>query len=247
MRFSTATDHGGGRLETALRPFNKPPPLTGTLKIYEPQPGFEHFIRRLSDQLNGLRFRSIECMWGTGWYTITPMGACSNALEYVDVRFWNHGTLHSFRFCCDWHRTQLVLEPGSPSSTPSIDFSEATKLKKVTFRSSESSIVWITMTLRTITPEHEDFREVSIHTHFDWAPPSIHNPANTERTVGGEVYRQWMELDNLLVRLGESHGVGVMVRYYSREERKALGFVHRMLPEITKRGSTTLDYGYPGF
>ena len=82
-----------GYTRTVLRPSNPPPPLTGTLKIHEPRGGIEHFIRGLSEQLNGIRFRKLECTWGS---RINPMSGWSNTLEYVDVCYQIRGMLHFF-------------------------------------------------------------------------------------------------------------------------------------------------------
>ena len=145
--------------------------------------------------------------------------------------------------CVTGTRLKPAPELGSPVSA-SVDLSKATKLKKVTFRSCESSVAWITEALRTITPEHEDFREVSIHIHFGWIQPLIRAPFDTQQIVGTEVDRQW-DLDELLIRLGESHGVVVMVKYYSDKKKEALRLIKRMLPKITNRGGTTLDHADP--
>ena len=50
-----------------------------------------------------------------------------------------------------------------------------------------------------------------------------------------------MDLDHLLVRLSESHGTGVMVKYYSDKKKEALEFIGGVLPEMARRENTTLD------
>ena len=99
------------------------------------------------------------------------------------------------------------------------------------------------MALNTITLEHKDLREISIHIHFSPISSFIRSPAIPEQAAGDEVYRWWMDLDHLLVRLCESHGVGVMVRYYhySNKKEEVLRFLEGALPETMKRESTTLD------
>ena len=54
------------------------------------------------------------------------------------------------------------------------------------------------MALKAITPEHQDFREVSIYLRLDSTPSVVRSPANTEQTARKEAYRCWMDLDNLL-------------------------------------------------
>lgn len=101
------------------------------------------------------------------------------------------------------------------------------------------SILWITAALKTITLEHKDFQEVSIGIPFHYDPCSVHNPFKTWKTAGEEVYGQWMELDHLLVRFCESHGIGIVVKYFVIEKGKeALKFIEGLLPETMKRGNT---------
>ena len=111
----------------------------------------------------------------------------------------------------------------------------------MTFRSGESSIVWISAALKTITVEHKNFREIFISIRFNFIPFVANNPVNTEQTPGEELYRQWMDLDHLLVRLSGSHGAGVMVKYYSDKKKEALEFIGGALPEMVRRGNTMLD------
>ena len=101
------------------------------------------------------------------------------------------------------------------------------------------------MALNTITPEHKDFRAVSIYIRLDSTPSVVRIPANTEQTTREEAYRCWMDLDNLLTRLGESHGVSVTVKYHSDKKKEALVFIEGVLPKIVKRGSTALDHADP--
>ena len=228
--------------DTVAYPFTLPP-LTGTLKLHQFR-GIEHFIPRLSDLLKGIRFRKLE-WWGSEWNTQQSailLDACSSTLEDIDVWLTIGGTLR-LRFCCvTGTRLKLVSHPGDPPAA-SIDLSKATKLKKVSLRSRKSSIVWTTMALNTITLEHKDLQEISIHIRFGSIPSFIRNHANPEQAAGEKVYRWWMDLDHLLVRLCESHGVSVMVKYYyySNKKEEVLRFVEGALPETMKRESTTLD------
>ena len=111
----------------------------------------------------------------------------------------------------------------------------------MTFRSGESSIVWISAALKTITVEHKHFREIFISIRFNFIPFVANNPVNIEQTPGEELHRQWMDLDHLLVRLSESHGARVMVKYYSDKKKEALEFIGGALPEMVRRGNTILD------
>jgi hypothetical protein len=83
-------------------------------------------------------------------------------------------------------------------------------------------------------PEHRDLQNISIYIYpsFD---SSADDSVDPKMAVGEEVYKQWMDLDDLLVQLWESHAVPTKLI----AERKA-GWVYRvvtgLLPEITKRG-----------
>jgi hypothetical protein len=135
---------------------------------------------------------------------------------------------------------KLASEPGDPPKT-SIDFSNVKKLKGVTFWPADVSILWIIAALKTIALEHKDFREVSIEIPFQYPMGSVHNPFDPWQTAGEEVYRQWTELDYLLVRFCESHGIGIVVRYVVIEKKKeALEFIEGLLPETMKRGNPKL-------
>ena len=92
--------------------------------------------------------------------------------------------------------------------------------------------MWISTALKTITVEHKNFREIFTSIRFDFIPSVARSP---------EVCRPWMDLDHLLFRLSESHGAGVMVKYYSDKKKEALEFIGGVLPEMARRGNTTLD------
>lgn len=132
---------------------------------------------------------------------------------------------------------KLESQPGNLSAA-SIDLSKATKLKKVTFRSGGSFPVPVTTALRTITSEHKDFQEISIHFYFDYIAFSTRSTIGTEQ-IG---CRRWMDLDHLLLRRYESHGVRVSVKYYSIKGEEACGFIGGVLPETMKRAGIALDF-----
>jgi hypothetical protein len=133
-----------------------------------------------------------------------------------------------------------MLEPGDLGATP-IDFSKATKLKKMVFRFEEYSVLWVTMALRTITPEHEDLHGISIHlTSHSSSLSTFESPLRVRQLLGVNTYMKWMDLDRVLVQLCEPRAVCVEVRSLSAREDEAREHVEDLLPGATKRGMIRL-------
>ena len=124
----------------------------------------------------------------------------------------------------------------------SLDFSNTPKLKEVVFRVRTQTVRWMTLALQTITPDHRDFRQISIHVPKPYRP--IANPPDLRQ---GSVYNQWMDLDRLLVQLWESRGIRPKVLYEASENKEAMGeHIGCLFPEITERGIIELaDYVKP--
>ena len=117
---------------------------------------------------------------------------------------------------------QWLLELSStdePRPGP-IDLSKATKLKDIVFRWTSLSIKWVTTTLETITPQHQDLQRISIHVPHPW------------------VHDQVKDLDRLLVQLWDSHSIRTSVTCFIAEhqKREMRGWAGYMFPELTKRG-----------
>ena len=132
------------------------------------------------------------------------------------------------------------------SGSASIDLSKATRLKDVDFRigAKSGSVDRITMALRTITPEHRDLRQISIHVHF--APAYASVVVDVRQIVGEGIFGRWLDLDLLLVQTWESFSIRPKVIYVmptkgGREMRDSIGY---LLPEVTKRGITGLVEAY---
>lgn len=83
-----------------------------------------------------------------------------------------------------------------------VDLSRATNLREVEFWL--DSPAWVTATLETITLDHEHFKRVSIYI------PSYPLPKGLDFARPG-ICLQWMDLDHILVRLGESHAISMKV------------------------------------
>ena len=147
-----------------------------------------------------------------------------------------------FSFCVD---TSSSLFVGGFQHTP-INLSEATRLKDIEFRSGELNTEWVTTTLRTITPKHRDLKQIFIHISYKFTLEG--SGASIKHTTGETTYREWLDLDRLLVQLWESRSIRPKVKYRckSQSERKeAIDGVSCLLPEITKRGMVDLVEHHP--
>ncbi|KAF9645554.1 hypothetical protein BDM02DRAFT_495077 [Thelephora ganbajun] len=207
-----------GRDRTVFQPSTSPV-LTGTLRVYLPG-RMGCVTRRLLNLPCGLHFRKLEfsCYRDDNlrWMRALVVG-CSNTLECVDIE------------CC----VSIPLAQKDPW-TASIDLSKAIKLKEVVFRSKTLHVNWLVLALQTITSEHRCLHHISIHVHF--RPFFIDDPVNVRQTVGEEIYRQWMDLDRILVRSWESYGIRPKVVYSEAGGEKETTCIGSLLPEITERG-----------
>lgn len=101
------------------------------------------------------------------------------------------------------------------------------------------------MTLQTITSKHLDLRQIRVYAPDGFS--RIRAGADVKQAVGEVVYRQWIDLDNLLAQLWESHSIRTkvlcaMVGKRGQNSKHSIGF---LLPEITNRGLISLvpQYG----
>jgi len=121
-----------------------------------------------------------------------------------------------------------------PVITGPIDLSKATKLEDIVFRLSTLVVEWIVMAFQATIPEHRELRQVTIHF------PRM--DIDFDNIKGSSVYRQWMDLDRLLVRFWESclTPPKVICTALVGETCIMRGFVECCLPELTKRGMIDL-------
>jgi len=96
------------------------------------------------------------------------------------------------------------------------------------------------MELRTITPKHQDLQQISIYLPY-YAILTEAKP-NARQIVGEVIYRQWLDLDHLLVQFWESRSIRPRVVCWisTREELALRNFIECLLPEITRRGIVDL-------
>ena len=183
-----------------------PPPLTGTLHL-EIAGEMDDTVRRLLNLPIGLHFRKFVSSWSHAkdfpWIT-ELLRKCSDNLECLDVP-------------CNVPR-KLTLRQSFPSphlpalvdleSEASIDFSKATGLKTVALRieSLSLSVRWIDMALRTIVPEHQHLREISIDVSFSLGGSDI------REAMGEAAFGYWLDLDHVFVQPWESHSIHPQVQ-----------------------------------
>ncbi|KAF9644799.1 hypothetical protein BDM02DRAFT_841941 [Thelephora ganbajun] len=186
--------------------------FTGTLDFLS-FGGMGNITRRLLDLPDSLHFRRLVFSWhyqeDLHWME-ELLAACSDTLECLEI-------LHN---------------PSVHTSLTSINLSKATKLRAATFRALSLSVAWITMALQTISPRHQDLRQISIHACHDLALATI--DANMMQSFGG----QWLDLDRLLVQLWESRSIQTKLMHVTPvQETQDMGEqVGRWLPEATERG-----------
>ena len=206
--------------------------LTGSL-VFEAGEG--DFVRRLLELSNGLCFRNI--VWKENYAAGSErlgelVARCSDTLECVEID-------------CRTSVKQCSLDSVSDSASywflfvvGPVDLSAAKRLKRVEieFNSDSYSAAWVTATLDTITPEHRDFKLVSIY-FTDLLQDTSLVGLTKEAT-----YSQWMDLDRNLVRLWESHAIRTKVAFnvYEGQTRVTYDDMKYLFREMTTKGRIEL-------
>jgi hypothetical protein len=113
-------------------------------------------------------------------------------------------------------------------NAPPLDLSSLMRLKEVEFRCRGSNVRWITVALQTA--ESINLERIVIDT--------------LERSIAESAYREWQELDRLLLQFWTSRSIRPMIKHrWEGEERDLREFVSRLLPELASRGIVDLfDY-----
>ena len=196
------------------------PKLTGSLDLGAMW-GIWPTARRLLDLPNGLHFTRIAlmCIHGADYEATTDLvSACSDTLEYFSV-VCNFPGMHPWPL--------FLIGPSSIRSVPptsSFNLSTATKLKDLTFQWARPGVQWITTALQTT--ESENLRRITL------CPYDVSLDDPTE-----EVYREWLDLDRLLVRFWTSHSIRPRAVYEPDDEELDMGdYAPHLLPELTRRG-----------
>ena len=209
------------------------PLLTGSLKLVS-FGGLGSAPRYLLSLPNGLRFR--ELMFSLiqeddlRWIKELVLG-CSDTLECLDVKYKWSGT---YNF---WFHSGGVVNHLRFAGTPDpIDLSKATKLKFLIFRLRTLGCRRVLAMLETITAEHRDLRQVSIHLPYKRIPRG--NAAYFRFYLGSDLYEKWLELDRLLVYLSESRSIRprVVITESMGPTLVIKDLISHLFPEITARG-----------
>jgi len=100
------------------------------------------------------------------------------------------------------------------------------------------------MALRTVTHNRGNLQWISLH--FSDMPyshdPQRDDPADVRRIIGDDMYSEWMEFDQLLVQLWESHSIRpkVMCCAPPLKDQDGYSCAELLLPELTRRGAIGL-------
>jgi hypothetical protein len=96
------------------------------------------------------------------------------------------------------------------------------------------------MALRTVTPNHRHLQQISLYMdRLRSCHTPRQDPAHSGHGVGESNYREWLELDRLLVKLWESHSIRLRVSCYAspgKEGEVTRSRIYILLPEVTSRG-----------
>ena len=117
-----------------------------------------------------------------------------------------------------------------------IDLSKATKLGNVAVVCA-SNPQWVTMALRTIGPNHQSFKQLSVR-----APGIFNNLglASIKHQMGEADYLGWLELDHFLAQLHELRSIRPKV-IFRGDGQKARSCAGLLLPEVTTGGIVDLE------
>lgn len=131
-------------------------------------------------------------------------------------------------------RTSNLLPFLAPPESSPADLSNAVKIGDAVFRLRSLGVEWVAMILRTITPKHQNLRQISIYVRFDSGLTST--GADVRQVVGEQIVGEWSDLDRLLVQLWESHSIRPkIISTTPNEEQGTKDCILCLLPEITKR------------
>ena len=124
----------------------------------------------------------------------------------------------------------------------SVDLSKTTRLKEVSL-SSDLHPQWITATLRTLTPNHQNVLLcVELPLTFDDLDPDPIDALEFRGIIGEAAYFGWLELDYFLVRLWESKFGCTEIIYYlaAISVKDTRSCMESLFPKSLKSGAAKL-------
>ena len=121
-----------------------------------------------------------------------------------------------------------------------IDLSKAIGLKDASIEWA-SDLQWVVLTLRTITHNHRNLQRISLKASCESYIRFIDkgDPADLRDEIGRTLYQGWLELDEVLVQLWESHSIRSEVVYDTRRgirARRAARRLESLLSGAVARG-----------
>ena len=161
--------------------------------------GIDPIPRWLLSPPGGIRFRELHltlCQEGNLSLTTRLVEWCSSDLESLHIPCNFHGTSVEIRI-----RTTSLLLFLVGLGLGSFSLSRATNLRDVLLRPTSWGIEWITIALQTITPGHRNLQRISIHVPYYLTYVGV--DANVTQAVREAAFRQWSDLDRLLIQLWE--------------------------------------------
>ena len=203
------------------------PRLTGSLELGGMVGGIGPIIHRLLDLQDGLRFTKITLVWMDEMdlkLAVDLISRCSGTLETLIVTEDLPGAF-SFTSC-----TRLIPYCRSQDrATTVFDISAARKLKHLEFWCHRTPAQWITMALQTINSK--ELRQITVRA----------KSYNFVSVIDEMIYREWGELDRLLVQFWSSHSIRPRVMWQPGVGRGDMEVcVSWLFPELTRGGLVDL-------
>ena len=239
FHFDTSIGGGGDGIDE-LSSATYPPSLpvfTGSLELT--YAGLSPIVLQLLSLPSGIHFQKLILTWfreEDALLATRLVESCAHTLDSLDVTC----SMSIMR----WNSAGCSLPILVTSGSTSVDLSKATRLREAVFRPTSLVVEWVAMTLKTITHNHRNLQQVSIHVPDEPYDPGLDSgePAQVRFTVREDVCEQWLELDRLLARLLESHSIRLKIQHYTRPEEREeqSSWMDALLPEVTRRGIVDL-------
>jgi hypothetical protein len=191
------------------------PKLTGSLVLCGE---YRSITSRLLELPGGLHFSNIRmaCV-DVGWVT-SLISRCSHTLESLCLFF-----ISAFYPAPVIAQHSPLLNSPDKLNTPApLDLSKLAKLKHVEFLWGRWDIQWITTSLQTA--KSKCLRQITI---------TINPFPSFFTQVGETIYREWQDLDRLLVDLWTSRSIVPKLRFHKEYEGNTL---EELVPQLCSRG-----------